>query len=180
MTDHPSPPPRRARFARWSGATPPPTVSHRWLFRLIGIPALAVAGVLIYRGLHDRFVLPQCDSSRAKNTLAEVLKQLEVAPLGNEPIRTISSSKDKVACNVVLPLSDGGTLNIDYTFFWQGSGTQMRYSIERKPARSSALDRPAALLPARPGDPASVSERPSVRGALLRAVTVNQDFVGGR
>jgi hypothetical protein len=111
--------------------------SNRLLFRLIGIPAVAVAGVLLYRGLQERFVLPECDSSRAKQTLADVLKQLKVEPLLDEPIKTISSSKDQVVCNVVLPLSDGGHLNIDYTFFWQGNTADMRYSISRKPPQSS-------------------------------------------
>lgn len=108
------------------------------VFRLIGIPALAFAGVLIYRGVQDRLTLPDCDSSRAKRTLTDVLEQLKVEPLRDEPIKAISSSKEKVACNVVLPLSDGGTLNIDYSFFWQGSTVDMKYSISRKPAQSSA------------------------------------------
>lgn len=112
------------------------------MFRLIGIPVLAVAGVLLYRGLHDRFVLPECDSSRAKNTLADVLKQLEIKPLGDEPIKTIASRKDQVVCNVVLPQSDGGNLNIDYRFFWQGDAVEMKYSIAHKPAQNSAIAPP--------------------------------------
>jgi hypothetical protein len=108
------------------------------MLRLIGIPVLAIAGVLIYRGVHDRFVLPECDSSRAKQTLSGVLKQLEVAPLRDEAIKTVSSGKDRVVCNVVLPLSDGGHLNIDYDFFWQGDTAQMKYSISRQPAQSSS------------------------------------------
>jgi hypothetical protein len=115
---------------------------NRWMFRVIGIPALAVAGVLIYRGLHDRFVLPECDSARAKNTLADVLKQLKSEPLRYEPIKTISSGKDQVVCNAVLPLADGGNLYIDYSFFWQGDTADMRYSISRKPAQSSTLAPP--------------------------------------
>ena len=111
-------------------------------FRLIGIPVLAVAGVLIYRGLHDRFVLPECDSGRAKDTLADILKQLKYQPLRYEPIKTISNSKDQVVCNAVLPLADGANLNIDYSFFWQGNNAEMKYSISRKPAQSSAIDPP--------------------------------------
>jgi hypothetical protein len=144
-SDRPSPkPPASSRFARWSAVGSSPARPNRLAFRLIGIPVLAVAGVLLYRGVHDRFVLPECDSSRAKNTLADVLKQLEVAPLRDEPIKTISASKDQVVCNVVLPLSDGGTLNIDYSFFWQGSTAEMKYSIARKPARSSEARQPNA------------------------------------
>ena len=89
--------------------------------------------MLIYRGVQERFTLPECDSSRAKQTLSDVLGQLKVEPLRDEPIKTISSSKQQVVCNVVLPLSDGGTLNIDYSFFWQGNTADMRYSISRKP-----------------------------------------------
>ena len=51
-----------------AGPRPPssPAGSNRLMFRLIGIPALAFAGVLIYRGVQERFTLPECDSSRAK------------------------------------------------------------------------------------------------------------------
>ena len=114
------------------------------MFRLIGIPALAFAGVLIYRGVQERFTLPECDSSRAKQTLSDVLDQLKVEPLRDEPIKTVSSSKQQVACNVVLPLSDGGSLNIDYNFFWQGNTADMRYSISRKPAQRSGTEAPQA------------------------------------
>ncbi len=140
-SDQPSPkPPAQGRFARWSAVRSSPVRPNRLAFRLIGIPVLAVAGVLLYRGVHDRFVLPECNSTRAKNTLADVLKQLEASPLRDEPIKTISANKDEVVCNVVLPLSDGGTLNIDYSFFWRGSAAEMKYSIARKPAQSSALE----------------------------------------
>jgi hypothetical protein len=109
-------------------------------FRLIGIPVLAVAGVLIYRGLHDHFVLPECDSERAKDTLADILKQLKYQPLRYEPIKTISSSKTEVVCNALLPLADGANLNVDYSFFWQGNTAEMKYSISRRPAQRSGID----------------------------------------
>ena len=108
------------------------------MMRLIGIPALAIAGVLIYRGVQERLTLPGCDSSRARNTVSEVLKEFKVEPLRDEAIKTISSDKDQVACNVVLPLKDGGDLNVDYTFFWQGNTAQMKYSISHKAASEPA------------------------------------------
>jgi hypothetical protein len=146
--DDPSPNPRPPlRSRRWSGSpSPPSNNSTRMLFRLIGIPALAFAGVLIYRGVQERFTLPACDSSRAKSTLADVLKQLKVEPPRDEAIKTVSTSKQQVVCNVALPVSDGGTLNIDYTFFWQGNTADMRYSISRKPAQKSEIG---------PADPSS-------------------------
>jgi hypothetical protein len=35
-------------------------------------------------------------------------------------------------CNAVLPLSDGGKVVIDYSFYWQGSQANIRYSVTRK------------------------------------------------
>ena len=125
-------PPLRARRLS-APPTPPRNNSNRMLFRLIGIPALAFAGVLIYRGVQERFTLPDCDSSRAKSTLTGVLDQLKLGPLRESEIKTISTSKQQVACNVALP-TDGNVINIDYTFFWQGSTVDMRYSISRRPA----------------------------------------------
>lgn len=100
--------------------------------RLIGIPAAAVAGVLIYRGLRDHFVLPQCDSDRAKHTLSDVLKELKMEPERYAPIKTVSSTKEQVVCNAVLPLPGGGSVTADYTFYWQSGKANMRYSIAKK------------------------------------------------
>jgi hypothetical protein len=136
-------PPSRGS-SRWSAAAASTVPSYRLTFRLIGIPVLAVAGVLLYSGLRDYFVLPGCDSTRAKNTLADVFRELNVAPQRFEPIKTISASKDEVICNAALPLADGATLNVDYRFFWQGNKANMKYSISRKPARSSTNDPSAA------------------------------------
>ena len=105
-----NPPPLRAR--RW---TPPPSIdrrssprkSYRFVLRLLGIPILAVAGVFIYSGIRDRLVLPDCDSDRAKKTLAEVLQQFKYEPTTYEPIKTVSATKDQVVCSAVLPLPDG-------------------------------------------------------------------------
>ncbi len=138
----PPKPPSSGRPSRWSPPRSAPATSNRLLFRLIGIPAVAFAGVLIWRGLQERLTLPECDSSRAKSTLSDVLNQLKVEPLRDEPIKTISSNKEQVQCSVVLPLSDGGNLNIDYSFFWQGSSAQMKYSISRKPVKNSAVSVP--------------------------------------
>ena len=124
--------PIRAR--RWSAPPPPPPPvrPYRLALRLIGIPAAAVAGVLIYRGLQDYFVLPDCDSERAKQTLSEVLKQLKLEPLRYAPLETVSTSKERVVCRAVLPLPDAANVAIDYTFYWDGGKANMRYSISRK------------------------------------------------
>jgi len=134
-----NPPPLRAR--RW---TPPPPVagrssprkSYRFVFRLLGIPILAVAGVFIYSGIRDRIVLPECDSDRAKKSLAEVLKELNYAPTKYEPITTVSTTKDQVVCSAVLPLPDGSSIAADFTFYWQGDKANMKYSVARKTSGS--------------------------------------------
>ena len=127
---------------RWAATGATAGRSYRTTFRLLGIPILAVAGVLVYRGVQDRLMLPDCDSTRAKDTLADVFKQLQIAPLRFEPIKTISASKAEVVCNALLPLADGASVNIDYRFFWQGSAANMRYSISRQEPKSSASEPP--------------------------------------
>jgi hypothetical protein len=125
-----SPVPVRAR--RWSGSTSaprPPRRPYRLATRLIGIPAAAVAGVLLYQGLRSHFFLPECDSSGAKHTLTDVLQQYKLAPTRYEPIKTVSSTKDEVVCNAVLPLPDGGDVAIDYKFYWDGGTAEMKYSV---------------------------------------------------
>jgi hypothetical protein len=116
-----------SRAARSSPARP-----YRFAFRLVGIPIIAVAAVFIYRGLRDHFVLPQCDSQRARQTLSEVLQQLQLQPLRYQPIKTISVGKEEVVCNATLPLPDGATVVADYSFYWQGNKANMKYSIARK------------------------------------------------
>ena len=136
--DNPSPEPRKPiRASRWKTTPAQRATSNRLLFRLIAIPALAFAGVLIYRAVQERFALPACDSTRAKSTLANVLDQLRAGPVGDEEIKTLSTDKTKVVCNALLPQLDGGTLNLDYNFFWQGSNVEMRYAISRRGANSS-------------------------------------------
>jgi hypothetical protein len=150
-----NPPPLRAR--RWtpppgSGRRSSPYKSYRFAFRLIGIPALAVAGVFLYRGISDRLALPECDSGRAKKTLSEVLKEMKLEPLRYEPIKTVSSTKDQVVCSAVLPLPDGATVAVDYKFYWQGTDADMKYSIVRKAPENPAVtapDSPAVTPPLR-------------------------------
>jgi hypothetical protein len=135
MADDPSPKPTvPIRARRWSRSVSPTARPrpYRFALRLVGIPALAVAGVLIYSGLRDRFVLPQCDSDRAKQTLSEILKQLKLEPVRYEPITTVSSNKEKVVCNAVLPLPDGANVVADFTFYWEGNKANMKYSVSRK------------------------------------------------
>jgi hypothetical protein len=117
---------------------------YRSAFRLAGLAVAAAATMFLYRGIRAHFVLPECDSQTAKQTLAQVLKELKLEPLHYAPIKTIASTKDKVVCNATMPLPDGATVVADFTFSWQGSKPNMRYSIHRVPARSSSRGKPAA------------------------------------
>jgi hypothetical protein len=140
-----NPPPLRAR--RW---TPPPSAggrssprkSYRFVFRLLGIPILAVAGVFIYSGIRDRLVLPDCDSDRAKKSLADVLQQFKYEPTTYAPIKTVSATKDQVTCSAVLPLPDGGYVAADFTFYWEGDKANMKYSVARKATDDSSITPP--------------------------------------
>ncbi|MGH6670654.1 MAG: hypothetical protein ACRECV_01615 [Xanthobacteraceae bacterium] len=138
--DHPSQPPAPIRASRWSASRTSPASPYRQLFRFLGLPIIAVGALILYRGFQDRFALPACDSDTAKRTLARVLKELKLEPVHYAPIKTISSSNDKVVCNATMPLPGGGNVVADYTFYWQGSKANMRYSIHREAAKSSALD----------------------------------------
>jgi hypothetical protein len=137
MSEDSSPKPQAPiRARRWS---PPPSPSargtprpYRFVLRLIGIPAVAVAGLLIYTGLRDHLVLPACDSASAKHTLTDVLTEMGLAPARFDPLKTVSTSKEQVVCNAVLPLPGGGTVVVDYNFYWEGNTANMKYSISRK------------------------------------------------
>src|ERR1700693_401291 len=133
------PPPLRARRC-----APPPSIagrssprkSYRFVLRLLGIPILAVAGVFIYSGIRDRIVLPQCDSDRARKSLAEVLQHLKYEPTTYASIKTISATKDQVVCSAVLPLPDGSSVAADFTFYWQGDKADMKFSVARRASGS--------------------------------------------
>jgi hypothetical protein len=140
-----NPPPLRAR--RW---TPPPGIdrrssprkSYRFVLRLLGIPIVAVIGVFIYSGVRNRIVLPECDSDRARKSLAEVLQQFKYQPTTYAPIKTVSTTKDQVVCNAVLPLTDGGYVAVDFTFYWKGDTASMKYSVARKATDDSSITPP--------------------------------------
>ena len=100
--------------------------------RLVAIPVIGIVAGLLYYGLHDRFFLPECDSDRAKRTLADILKQLKLEPSRYEPLTTVSNSKTQVVCKASLPLPNGGNVVIDYSFYWQGSQANIRYSVARQ------------------------------------------------
>ena len=141
-----NPPPLRAR--RW---TPPPSAevrssprkSYRFVLRLLGIPIVAVIGVFIYSGIRNRLVLPDCDSDRARKSLAEVLQQFKYEPTTYAPIKTVSTTKDQVVCSAVLPLPDGGYVAADFTFYWEGDKANMKYSVARKATDDSSITPPS-------------------------------------
>jgi hypothetical protein len=119
-----------------------PRKSYRFGLRLLGIPIVAVIGVFIYSGIRNRIVLPECDSDRAKKSLADVLQQFKYEPTTYAPIKTVSATKDQVACSAVLPLPDGGYVAADFTFYWEGDKANMKYSVARKATDDSAVTPP--------------------------------------
>jgi hypothetical protein len=141
--DKPSPNPKsRARFTRLPTSPSSSRPPYRFALRILVIPVVAVVGVFIYRGIRDRIVLPECDSDRARKSLAEVLQQFKYEPTTYAPIKTVSATKDQVTCSAVLPLPDGGYVAADFTFYWQGDTASMKYSVARKATDDSAVAPP--------------------------------------
>ena len=129
------PPPRSTSPARFTRLPDLPSSSrppYRFALRILVIPVIAVAGVFIYSGIRARLVLPECDSDRAKKSLAEVLQQFKYEPTTYAPIKTVSTTKDQVVCSAVLPLPDGSSVAADFTFYWQGDTASMKYSVARR------------------------------------------------
>ena len=65
-----------------------------------------------------------------------------LAPARFDPLKTVSSSKEQVVCNAVLPLSGGSDVVVDYTFYWEGGKASMKYSISKKAPGSPAVTPP--------------------------------------
>jgi len=116
---------------RRSGATSPASARRRLIFRLLALPAIAVAVYVMYTygGLRDYLELPQCDSDHAKEWLGQVLQPFNFGPPHFDSVKTISSSKQEVVCNAVVALPDGSNIAVDYSFYWHGSKVNMRYSV---------------------------------------------------
>jgi hypothetical protein len=135
--DNPSPRPKsQARFTRLPTSPSSSRPPYRFALRILVIPVIAVVGVFLYSGIRDRLVLPECDSERARKSLAEVLKQFQFEPTKYEPITTVSTTKDQVVCSAVLPLPDGASVAADFTFYWQGDKANMKYSVARRASGS--------------------------------------------
>jgi hypothetical protein len=135
--DNPSPKLKStARFTRLPTSPSSSRPPYRFALRILVIPVIAVVGVFLYSGIRDRLVLPECDSERAKKSLAEVLKQFQFEPTRYQPITTVSTTKDQVVCSAVLPLPDGTSVAADFTFYWQGDKANMKYSVARRASGS--------------------------------------------
>jgi hypothetical protein len=114
---------------RGSSRNAPGNRRRRLIFRIIALPILAAAAFLLFNGLRDYLELPQCDSDHAKEWLGQALRPFNFGPLRYESIKTISNSKQEVACNAVLALPNGSNIAVDYSFYWSGNKVNMRYSV---------------------------------------------------
>jgi hypothetical protein len=114
---------------RPSNASAPANSRRRLIFRLIALPILAVAAFILFNGLRDYLELPKCDSDHAKEWLGQALQPFNFGPPHYESVKTISSSKQEVACNAALALPNGSNIAVDYSFYWSGNKVNMRYSV---------------------------------------------------
>jgi hypothetical protein len=125
-----------ARFTRLPTSPSSSKPPYRFALRILVIPVVAVVGVFLYSGIRDRIVLPECDSDRARKSLVEVLQQFKYEPTTYAPIKTVSATKDQVVCSAVLPLPDGASVAVDFTFYWQGDKANMKFSVARRASGS--------------------------------------------
>jgi hypothetical protein len=105
---------------------------YRIAWGVAGVIFLILGVTQLYGVVKSYFVLPDCDSQQAKDTLSGIFKEHKFEPVRYESIKTVSSDKNQVVCNAVLPLPDGANLIADYSFFWEGSTAKIKYSMHRK------------------------------------------------
>lgn len=114
--------------------TAPAKPASKWVkFRMIVIVgAFGFAALLwIVTQFFNAATLPGCDSKRARDTLSDVFHASKVSPTRYNEIKTLSETKDEVRCNASLALNDGGTLKVEYRYFWKDSKPQIDYKLTR-------------------------------------------------
>jgi hypothetical protein len=105
---------------------------YGWAITAGAVVIMIAGGVQVYEAVRENFVLPECDSKRAKDTLSNVFKEHKFEPLRYESVKTVSANDQEIVCNAVLPLPDGVNLVADYTFFWEGNTARIKYSLVRR------------------------------------------------
>lgn len=118
-----------------SAETKPPVAGPPSWQRFIRIASYVIAGLslLLTVGiwLSNMNTLPLCDSQRAKDSLSNVFKANKLNPTRYDEIKTLAKSDQEVRCNATLPLSEGGTVRVDYRFFWEESTAKIEYTLRR-------------------------------------------------
>jgi hypothetical protein len=113
-------------------AAKPRSKLSRIVWGIVGLAAIALGASQLYSALKGMYVLPDCDSKSAKDTMAGIYKEHNFEPGDYTSIKTVSSSKDEIVCNAVLPLPDGVNLIAEYTFYWENNSPKVKYSMHRK------------------------------------------------
>ena len=97
-----SPPPRppaSRRFTSWSGPTPtPPYRSYRLLFRIIGIPLVAILGVYLYKGVRDRLVAMFAAAGTTSDGRA---MDAELAEYGRGMVTAVGDEVDRLEATIM-------------------------------------------------------------------------------
>ncbi len=117
-----------------SEPTAPTKPKRDWSrFRLIVIVGAFGFAVLLWimTQFFNAATLPGCDSKRARDTLSDVFQANKVSTTRYNEIKTLSETKDEVRCNASLALREGGNLNVDYRFYWEGANPKIEYSLKR-------------------------------------------------
>ncbi len=117
-----------------SEPTAPAKLARKWskFQRVVIVGAFGFAALLwIATQFFNAATLPGCDSKRARDTLSDVFQANKISTSRYNEIKTLAENKDEVRCNASLALGEGGNLNVDYRFYWEGSSAKIEYSLKR-------------------------------------------------
>jgi hypothetical protein len=114
-----------------TSSPPPPPAKRGWtvsrIVQLVAGLVVTVVGALVLIGnLMTRNDLPDCDSTRAKDTLSDIFKKNEVNAARYDEIKRLTKADDEVTCHAKLTLRDGGKLEIDYKLLREGADMTLR------------------------------------------------------
>jgi hypothetical protein len=91
--------------------------------------AAIVVGILIFIG---RDALPHCDSRSARQTLATIFRENNVAHTGFGTIGEVSRSDTEMRCTAIVDLADGGTLDVAYRVLREDGRNMVRATWTRR------------------------------------------------
>ena len=114
-----------------SAPAPQPNKWNRIVGIVTTVVLVLVAALYGWSAIYNASNLPDCDSKRARDTLSDVFKANRVNASRYNEIKTLANTKEEVRCTASLAVSEGGTVSVDYRFYWEDSKAKIEYRISR-------------------------------------------------